>query len=246
MRMRSFYKCPNALPTDDRLSYTARAVGCTLFAFSNALGFCKKSYAELAKLANCSPSSAKEAVMQLAEYGYISYATQKRYVEAIKGVGYGKNAYSVNLNLLRDGYTLVSRDSFRYQLKSAAFIIYLAILIAAGNGKRAFPSISKLQKMSGAARSTVCAALRLLKRLTSLLVQLCVRRNRTFAANSYHIVGQTPAAASRPLMVNEVSAASTCPSARSHFSIKCFIEQGIKHIFSCVSVVRLLLNKAKT
>lgn len=246
MRKRSYFKCPNALVTDDRLSYVARKVGMVLFAFSTRLGFCRKSYAEIAKLAGCSTAAAQEAVARLAELDYISYATQKRYVQALGTVGYGKNAYSVNLNTLKSGYTNISREVFGYELKGAAFIICICVLVAAGNKKRAFPSITQIQKMSGAVRSTVCAALRLLKRLPSLLVQLCVRQNRTFAANSYHIVSQAPAATSCVLAGNKARAISTCPSAHIHFSIKNLIGQGVKRIFSVLMVARKLVSKAIT
>lgn len=246
MRKRSYFKCPNALVTDDRLSYVARKVGMVLFAFSTRLGFCRKSYAEIAKLAGCSTAAVQEAVARLAELDYISYAAQKRYVQSIGTVGYGKNAYSVNLNVLKDGYTQLSREVFEYDLKGAAFIICICVLVAAGNKKRAFPSISQLQKMSSAVRSTVCAALRLLKRLPSLLVQLCVRQNRTFAANSYHIVSKAPAAVSCPLAVNEASATSTGSSARSYSIIKKLLQQGLNRIFSVFSVVRKKVSKAKT
>lgn len=61
----SKFKVPNALIQDSRLSYSARRLVCVFFAFSNALGACKKSYDELAKLAHCSAKTAVSGAQQL-------------------------------------------------------------------------------------------------------------------------------------------------------------------------------------
>ena len=181
-------KCrvPNTLIQDTQLSYSARRLGCVFFSFSNALGTCRKSYDELAKLAHCSTKTAVSGVQQLIDAGYITRCNTYRNADG--KVVYGKNVYSTDLNRLQDGYTLIPRSAFQHELKDAAFISLMAIYVCAGNATRAFPSISKLQKMTGAARSTVCAGLRLLKKLSTLLVQLCVKINRQFAANSYILV----------------------------------------------------------
>ena len=58
--------------------------------------------------------------------------------------------------------------------------------VAAGNQRRAFPSISRLQEMTGCARSTVCKALQALRQLPELLIRHCQKRNRAFSSNSYY------------------------------------------------------------
>lgn len=219
------------LVKDDRLSFAFRKVGLVLFSFSSALGVCCKSYEEIARLAHCSTRTAQEAVLRLAELGYISYTTQKRFCNAIHAVAYGKNVYSVNLNVLKGGYTLVSREVFKYDLTASAFILYIAVLTAAGNRKRAFPSITKLQKMTGAARSTVCAGLRLLKRLPLLFVQLCVKKNGAYAANSYHLVNESSRVIVPRQAANEATSAGVRPSVRFYSSIKRAVCKAVEHLF---------------
>ena len=189
----SKFKSPNALNQDTRLSYSARRLGNVFYSFSNALGQCRKSYEDLAKLARCSVKTAVKGVQQLVEAGYISYCNTYHYAHECGRVVYGKNTYSVNLGLLQEGYTLISRDVFRYDLTDAFFSLMMAVFTCLGNKKRAWPSISMLQKMTGAARSTVCAGLAVLKELPILLVQHCMKKTREFAANSYILVqaGQT-------------------------------------------------------
>lgn len=248
-RNRSYFKCPNALIGDDHLSYSARRVGCALFAFTNALGSCRKSYEDLARIIGVSVPTVAEAVRALAEFGYITFTTTKRYCGEIGGVGYGKNAYSVNLNVLSEGYTFVSRSVFSYDLTDSAFVIFIAIAFFMGGcnePKRAWPSIGDLKKMTGAARSTVCAGLRLLKRLSSLLVQLCMKKNGAFAANSYLAVNAAALSTKPCVATNEVATTAARPSIRLYSIIKNALLQGVDHIFSWLGVVRIFANKAIT
>ncbi len=246
MRKRSFFKCPNSLIRDDRLSYSARRIGSALFAFTNRFGSCRKSYEDIARIAGVSVPTVVEAVRALAEFGYITFTTTKRFCRVIGSVGYGKNAYSVSLNRLSEGYTLISRRIFSYDLTDAAFVIYAAVLVCMGNTSRAWPSITELQKMTGAARSTVCAGLRLLKRLSSLLVQLCLKKNGTFAANSYLAVNEAASFTVPCVATNEVATTDARPSVRLYSIIKNALLQGVNRIFSCFGVVRNFAIKAMT
>lgn len=45
----------------------------------------------------------------------------------LSAVANGKNVYSVNLNVLKEGYTLVGREVFKYGLTAPAFILYIAV-----------------------------------------------------------------------------------------------------------------------
>ena len=242
MKKLSYFKCPNALICDDRLSYTARRVGCVLFAYSNAAGTCKKAYREIARIAGVSIPTVAEAIRALADCGYLTFETTKRYHRAISGVGYGKNTYTVNLEALEDGYTRIKRDVFHYELPDSTFLIYATILVYMGNERRAWPSITKLQKAAGAARSTVCAGLKLLKKLPTLLVQLCQKRNGAFAASSYHSATVFVSPVSYTAEPADSVGADPRPSSHFYFTIKKLLLQGIEHIFSYFWVVRNFAN----
>ena len=223
MKKRSYFKLPNTLIHDTALPYSTRRVGAALYAYSNALGTCRKSYAQIARLAGCSESTAVAAVRQLAAAGYISFCRTSRYCHAIRGVGKGKNLYSVSLNVLEDGYTFVSRDVFYHAMTDAAFVVYMEMLLEIGNRDHGWPSISRMQEKTGAARSTVLAGLKLLKTLPTLLVRLCVRRNGAFAANSYischdKSQGIVQANTFTPLLFYLKAARAICQGARRLFS----------------------------
>jgi len=244
MKKRSYFKCPNALIRDDRLSYTARRVGCVLFAFSNAFGVCRKGYAEIARFADVSAATVKSAVNALARLGYLTVAPTKRYCAGIGGVGYGKNEYALNLSVLRKGYTRVSRDVFGYELTASAFVVYLAILMFQGGRNRAWPSIAKLQKATGAVCSTICTGLKLLRKLPTLLVQRFVKPDGAFAANSYQ-----PATAfiGAPCAENAGDIREDDRLISRLYSITdALFSQGVQLFFGYVGVLRNLVIKVMT
>ncbi len=244
---RSYFKCPNILLRDDRLSFATRRVGAVLFAYSNAKGECKKSYEQIARLAKVSMATAASAVRALATCGYLTFSTTKRYCRQLRGVGYGRNSYTLDLSVLKQeqGYTFVKRDVFSHELTDSAFVIFLSILSFQGNNDRMWPSIRKLQKATGAACSTICAGLRLLKRLPTLIVQLVLKKNGTFAANTYR-----SATVSVSVGCDEDATATVdiaChPSSVIHSNTICKVLQGLRRIFSCRGVLRNLANKVIT
>lgn len=232
-RMRnSYFKAPNALIGDSTLSYTTRKVGMVFYAFSNALGGCRKSYKRIAALAGCSESKVFAAVRELSAAGYLSFSATKYYSEQVRRTVYGQNRYTVDLALLKQGYTIFNRAIFAQDLTDSAFILMCTVIVCAGNESRAWPSISELQRKTGAARSTVCAGLRLLKALKSLLVQLCMKKNRAHSKNSYHLC-----------TVAQNNYAPVFPSDATTAGMIC------QHSFGSLSlrgVVRFLANKVKT
>lgn len=232
-RMRSsYFKTPNALIGDNTLSYTTRKVGMVFYAFSNALGGCRKSYEAIAALAGCSVATAVKAVRELAEAGYLTVKHTKYHSGKLGRTVYGKNTYTVDLALLKKGYTILDRAVLEQELPDSAFIVLSAIIACAGNSSRAFPSISALQKKTGAARSTVCAGLRLLKALKSLLVQLCMKKNRAHSKNSYHLCTVVRNNITPFFAFDVTAAGSACQLSFDAFSLR--------------GVVRFLANKVKT
>ncbi len=184
------FKMPSELICDTRLSYSARRVAAALYAHKNALGCTHKSYEQLAQLTSLSPATVRKGVSELAERGYITRRRTYRYSAAKGCVVYGKSEYHCDMSF-RHGFTLIPREIFRFgkgELSDSAFSILLYIYRCAGSSKRAFPSIRRISALTGAARSTVCLALRVLKALPLLLVQLCRRANGAFCASSYRLV----------------------------------------------------------
>lgn len=249
----SKFKAPNALIQDTRLSYSARRLGCVFFSFSNPMGICRKSYDRLATLAQCSRKTVIRGVKQLVKYGYISFHNTYHYDQKAGRAVYGKNCYCINAELLREGYTLISRDVFRYTLSDAFFTIFMAIFTCFGNSKRAWPSISMLEKMTGAARSTVCAGLLLLKELPILLVQHCLKKTRQFTSNSYILVQDSSANGTTAPSENP-KPEQDLPNCLDHSTVPtpCKAFQNLfstaKRLFSSFSnlVVRFLHNKVRT
>ncbi|MFR1595507.1 MAG: hypothetical protein ACLSU2_07795 [Oscillospiraceae bacterium] len=229
---KSYFKAPNSLICNDALSFTARRVGMLFFAYCNALGGCRKSYEAIAALARCSVATAVKAVRELQEAGYIAVKNTKYYSGKLERTVYGKNTYTVNLALLQQGYTIFNRAIFSQELTDSAFIVFCAVVICAGNEHRAFPSISALQKKTGAVRSTVCAGLRLLKAIKTLLVQLCIKKNREHSRNSYHICKAAEGNYAAASCDQHIAASDVCQAPIEGFSLR--------------GVVRFLANKVKT
>ena len=180
------FKLPNKLFRDLNLSRAARLVGSVLYAYRNAFGVCRKSGSELAELARISPDVISSAVQELQRAGYITVSGSSYYSESKQHVVQGKNVYTCNLNVLQEGYTFLPREVFRPRLTISQRLVYISLYVAAGNQRRAFPSISRLREMTGCARSTICKALQALRQLPELLIRRCQKRNRAFSSNSYH------------------------------------------------------------
>lgn len=184
---RNTFKLPNRLICDGRLSPSARKVGAVLYAHRNAFGFCSKSLATLAALSGLCAATVRKATEELTDAGYITATRTYRYLPRKGKTVYGKKLYQVDLRY-QGGYTQIPREVLTQKeaLTPSAFLIFLCLRMAAGNSSRAFPSIAKIERMAGIARSTVCRALHQIKAMSEILVLLCRKRNRTFAASSYH------------------------------------------------------------
>lgn len=178
-------KYPNRMYADQHLSGAAKVIGGAIFAYRNARGVCWKSYHELAHLSNTSKNTVQKAVKELVASGYISEVKTHFFNLHIGKVARGKNQYICNLSIMKEGYTFLPREVFRSDLTITQQVIYIGLYVTAGNRKKAFPSIQEIRKMAGCARSTVCEALKVLKKLPALLVRLCKKRNGEYAHNTY-------------------------------------------------------------
>ena len=122
-KRRSYFKVPNALIFDTTLSFATRRVGMIFFAYCNALGGCRKSYEAIAALAGCSVATAVKAVRELSEAGYLTVKHTKYHSGKLGRTVYGKNTYTVDLALLKKGYTILDRAVLEQELTDSALIV---------------------------------------------------------------------------------------------------------------------------
>ncbi len=187
MKQRTF-KIPNALIRDTRLSPTARKVGVVLYARTNALGYCHKSLTQIAEQSGCAVSTARTALRELSDAGWIT--SQKTFVwnAQVNRKVYGKTAYQIR-PLPQKGWTLIPRSFLarNVELNPSAFVVAIYLYVAADATRRAFPSIAKIADAVGLSARTVCRTLEKIRHMGEWFVMRCVSRMGDYAANSYHI-----------------------------------------------------------
>lgn len=249
---RNTFKLPNRLVCDPRLSPSARVVGAVLYAHRNALGLCTKSLDALAALSGCCAATVRKATEELSDAGYITAARTYRYLPRKHRVVYGRKAYQVSLRF-QGGYTLIPRELLarKDELTPAAFLVCLCLAVAAGNRRRAYPSISVIGRMVGIARSTVCRALSQIKLLPGILVLLCQKRNGSFAASSYHfttvLMGREAAAVPEGPELLAGQGAAMRKTRRIGNILRNFIvtaRAALRNLFSARGVVPFLANNS--
>lgn len=182
---------PNELIHDGQLHYTTKKVALVLLLLAGRKGrsVCV-TFAQLARLAHCSPATAQQAVAELISGGYLCKARRYRYGQDQQHLIYSANGYYW---LRRQGsYTLIRRELLDYTMPPAAFANLLYLYCCAGRQGRAFPSLRRIAGLLKGgkqgldmAKSTVCRALALLQRLQAVVRLRCYKCNRSFASNSY-------------------------------------------------------------
>lgn len=187
------FKVPNDLIQNGSLSFNARRMGAVLYSRRNALGTCRRSLASLAWSAQCSIATARKALDELENAGYIRKERTYRYHDRFGRLVYDKTAYHCDLTFRR-GFTLIPRSIFAKELSASAFCVYLYLHQQAGNGSRAFPSLSRICDVLWMSISTVCRAVQSLGELGMVLIQHCLKTNHAFSNNSYFFLRPAPAA----------------------------------------------------
>lgn len=178
---------PNSLIADKALSYSAKRVALVLLLLSGRKNrSVTVSFAVLAKQAQCSTTTAQKAVRELCALGYLQKKHRFSQREKWNHLIYAANSY---LWLYREGgYTLISRDVLAYPLKPAAFAVLLYLYQCAGRKGRAFPSLRRIaNKGLQMAKSTVCLAIKALKRLQAIVCHRCFTKRRCYASSSYYL-----------------------------------------------------------
>lgn len=183
---------PNELIHDGQLHYTTKKVALVLLLLAGRKGrsVCV-TFAQLARLAHCSPATAQQAVAELISGGYLCKARRYRYGQDQQHLIYSANGYYWLRR--QGGYTLIRRELLDYAMPPAAFVNLLYLYCCAGRHGRAFPSLRQIagllkqgsKRGLDMAKSTVCRALALLQRLQAVVRLRCYKCNRSFASNSY-------------------------------------------------------------
>ena len=181
------FKVPNRLIMDFSLSFSARRMGAVLFSRRNHLGACRRSQASLAKLAGCSVTTARKALQELEDAGYITRSQNHRYNETLGRLVYDQYTYHCDLRF-HGGFTLVPWNLFGHPLKSSAFVLCLYLYLQAGNKYRAFPSLNLICKDLGIGKATVCRALRELRDIGRIYSEFCIKMNHAYSRNSYYLI----------------------------------------------------------
>lgn len=205
------FKIPNRLITDASLTYTARRLGAVLYAHRNALGACSKSLSRLAALAGYAVSTVREGLEALAKAGHITVQRCSRYHNKLGRLVHARSIYHCDLSF-QGGYTLLPRDVLRQRddtLAPSSFSVLMYLYQQAGNEARAYPGIRRICEVLAMGRSTVCRALQEIRKLSSILVQHCIKKNKAHTENSYHIV----AVQDRPVETAPDLAPATSPIA---------------------------------
>jgi len=79
-RFHATFKLPNQLITDASISFSARRLGAVLYSRRNAFGFCRKSsLATLASLSKLSVTTARKAISELSDAGYVAHLNTYRH-----------------------------------------------------------------------------------------------------------------------------------------------------------------------
>lgn len=188
-RSHSTFRIPNQLILDKTLTFSARRLGAVLYGHHNALGFCRKSLASLAKLSKLSVTTVRKAVSELSDAGYIASLNTYRYNDRLGRMVYAVSVYQCLLPVDRD-FTLIPRAIFDAPISSSAFVTALYLYQQTGNSTRCFPSLRALARDIGASVATVCLAVKLgIVRLFYCLH--CKKVNHAYSNNSYHILFQS-------------------------------------------------------
>ncbi len=245
MKRQAKFKIPNALICDAALPLSARKVGAVLFAYCDAHGQVCKGLREIAQLSRCTPQTAQRAVAALADAGYIEVRKRTRYDAQRRQLVHDRNCYVLRLDFSA-GYTLAPYALFRYELTPAAYMVSLYIIKSAGASRRAYPSLSRIMDALGVARSTVCAALAVLRELPLFLVQLCRKANGALSCSSYWIVTILHRSTSSHTAHTEETVSAVLPGIR--FAVPAFIvrlRRILHNPFSLQGVVRFLPHQVR-
>ncbi len=98
-RSHAAFKLPNELILDASLSFSARRLGAVLHSCRNPFGCCRKSLDTLAALVGMSVTTARKAISELSDAGYIAHINTYRYNERLGRMVYAVGVYQCLLSV---------------------------------------------------------------------------------------------------------------------------------------------------
>lgn len=197
------FKVPNRLILDTSLSFSARRMGAVLYSRRNRLGACTHSLANLAKLAPCSRPTARKALVELEDAGYITRKRNYKYDEELARLVYTQCTYRYDISF-RGGFTFIPWSLFGRCLKRGAFLVCLYLYCQTGNKDVVFPSLNDSRKKLCMGKSTLCTALSELEAAGLVYVRHCVKANWAFSHNSYFFLNRTEDTQEAPCVSDRV------------------------------------------
>ena len=184
--MKSFFRMPNQIITDNALYYSTKRVFAAMLAYCDKQKTVRKSVDELAQRSGCSAKTVQQALDQLTELGYISKIHNWRYSRFFSQPVFDKNTYQICRDKLRGAYTKVPRSLLGAEISHAAFVVAMGVYMLSGAEGRSYGSLNYMAKALDMAKATVCRAMEILRKLQLLVRLFCRKANRALAANSYY------------------------------------------------------------
>lgn len=177
----------NHILADDRLYPTTKRVLSVLLAFRGRKNHVNLTLVSIARLSHCSISTVQQAIRQLLELGYLEKLRQHRYSPYLDRIVYAANRYKLCNCSLEEGYTLIPWSLVGADITHSAFVVALNAYRWSGRKGRCYPSLRHMAKTLTISKATVVRALQQLRQLQILVKLYCVKKNRSYACNTYFV-----------------------------------------------------------
>lgn len=155
----------------------------------------RKAAGDLMELCHCSRETFYAAIQELKELQLLQVEHTYRYSGTRKRLVWAKNSYAIDLTALKNGqsgYFRIPRAFLRSEITHNAFLVALYLYRLVGGKDRAYPSLRQLGKYLGMAHSSICDALRQLRKCLIFIRAHCrrwswygVRLSMGYCCNSY-------------------------------------------------------------
>lgn len=186
MRKQSYTGMANHVITDPQLYPSTKKVLFVMLSHCSRHNTVRKSIAELAALAKCSPATVQQALEQLQELGYIHKIRCFRHSVSFSRPVYGRNAYQIKRSKLSGSYTLIPRSLLQLDVTHSTFVAAMYIYMTAGRKGRSYASLRLTADRTCLSKATICRALNALRLAQAFVRHFCIMDNRAHSCNSYY------------------------------------------------------------